>query len=453
MKKFKSKFIIGIIFICIIAFFFGSVFYRVYRVKRYYDYGDSGVTSESAQSDNTSTPSNISSYNWQEKYPFDEKYKFVLKEEKNDAPVSVESSEKSEKTSKYLSVVNKFKDSIDYYTTMLLPGRIKYVEANALFSKAVGMKIVSGTDSVVVMKNGYLTFENSASSDAAKQAESVKWFSDIMKEKGIDFIYFQYPTKEKEGDGQLPDGVIDGVNTTADNLVERLKKSGVNCSDLRASLAQKDTDWYSNFFKTDHHWKPETGVWAAGQIVNTLNADFGYNLDTDIGNLENYNIDVYEKYCFGSQGKIVTLTFADPEDISIIYPKKKTNITVQYNTDTPSTGSFEDVIFNKSYLNNTDYYNYSAYSSYLNGNKALTQITNNDCKNGKKILVIGDSYNKCVVPYLSQTFETATLLDRRYFDGSIIDYIDKTKPDIVVAAYTPTLIGGVDSHTSTFNFE
>ena len=77
----------------------------------------------------------------------------------------------------------------------------------------------------------------------------------------------------------------------------------------------------------------------------------------------------------------------------------------------------------------------------------------NDCKNGKKILIIGDSYNKCVAPYLSQTFESTTLLDRRYFDGSVIDYIDKTDPDIVIIAYTPTLIGGVESHTSTFNFE
>ena len=86
----------------------------------------------------------------------------------------------------YLEKVNTLKENIDYYTTKLLPGRMKYVEANALFGKTVGMKIVSGSDSVIVMKNGYLTFESSAFSDATKQAESVKWFSDIMKEKEID---------------------------------------------------------------------------------------------------------------------------------------------------------------------------------------------------------------------------------------------------------------------------
>ena len=183
-----------------------------------------------------------------------------------------------------------------------------------------------------------------------------------------------------------------------------------------------------------------------------LNGKFGYSLDTDIGNLENYNVDVYEKYCLGSQGKIATLTFADPEDISLIYPKRSTSFTVRYDNDAAKTGAFEDVMFNRNYLNK-DYYNNSAYSTYINGNKVITRIENNDCKNGKRILIIGGSYNKCVVPYLSQDFESTELLDRRYFDGSILNYIDKTKPDVVLVAYTPTLISDASTHNSTFNFE
>ena len=69
------------------------------------------------------------------------------------------------------------------------------------------------------------------------------------------------------------------------------------------------------------------------------------------------------------------------------------------------------------------------------------------------MLVIGDSYNKCVVPYLTQTLEQVDLLDRRYFSGSVIDYIDKMNPDVVIIAYMPSLIGSVDTHKSPFNFE
>lgn len=458
MKKKKASYFVGIAFICIIAVFFASVGYRVYRVRRYCDYGanasESVNTSQQGGKETENDDSKITmDFTWEEAFPFSDDYKFTPTVKSKQESVT-ESKEDSGSVSKYLSVVNKIKDSIDYYTAKLLPGRMKYVEINALFNKSVGMNIISGSDSVVVMKNGYLTFENSNSSDAAAQAESVEWFEKIMKKKGIDFAYIQYPTKEKEGDNQLPNGVTEGTNKTADNLLERLKKSGVACYDFRTLLSQKDDDWYSNFFKTDHHWKPETGVWAAGQIVNILNSDFGYKLDAGVGNLENYNVDVYEKYMFGAQGKVATLTYAEPEDISLIYPKKDTNITVTYNLIVgPQTGKFEDVLLNKDHLNNTDYYNYAAYAAYLNGNQALTQITNNNCKNGKEMLVIGDSYNKCVVPYLTQTFEQVDLLDRRYFSGSVIDYIDKMNPDVVIIAYMPSLIGSVDTHKSPFNFE
>ena len=124
-----------------------------------------------------------------------------------------------------------------------------------------------------------------------------------------------------------------------------------------------------------------------------------------------------------------------------------------YNTDSPITGSFDEVLFNKSYLNNEDFYNYSAYSAYLNVNKAVTSIKNNDCKNGLKILVIGGSYNKSVVPYLAQTVERIDLVDGRYFDGSIINYIEKTEPDIVLVACTSLLIGSASGHYSEYNFE
>ena len=447
MKKNKSSYFVGIAFICIIAAFFGSVIFRFYRAQVYFDYGNTSARSEIPAPSASAATESV----WVKEYPFDEDEKFSYDRKTEDVPQTVQTQTAVSKKTEYLTYVNWFKNSVDYYTTKLLPGRMKYVEANALFSKTVGMKIIAGTDSVAVMKNGYLTFE-SAPADTSEAVESVKWFSDEMKKRNIDFSYVQYPSKEDKNNEQLPDGVVDYSNKNADSLLAGLEENGVNYLDMRTLLSQKDSDWYSCFFKTDHHWKPETGVWASGKIAEMLNGKFGYSLDTDIGNLENYNVDVYEKYCLGSQGKIATLTYADPEDISLIYPKRSTSFTVRYDNDAAKTGAFEDVMFNRNYLNK-DYYNNSAYSTYINGNKVITRIENNDCKNGKRILIIGGSYNKCVVPYLSQDFESTELLDRRYFDGSILNYIDKTKPDVVLVAYTPTLISDASTHSSTFNFE
>ena len=81
MKKFKAKFIIGIVFICIIAFFFGSVCYRYYRAKRYFDYGLTGAESSSSSNDSSAQE------DWSKKYPFGENYEFVptVKTSKNTA--------------------------------------------------------------------------------------------------------------------------------------------------------------------------------------------------------------------------------------------------------------------------------------------------------------------------------------------------------------------------------
>lgn len=443
MKKNKTAYFTSILFLCIIAAFFVSVCICFIRIQLGISSGNT-VQSDTGASEGEYAPS----IDWKQNYPFDENKHFVSVEIVDEEQAA--ESEKQDAVSCYVAAIKKIEDKIDYYTTKLLPGRMKFVEANAFFNKSVGMKIISGTDSVVAMKNGYLTFET-GETDTTQAVQSLKWFSDIAKQKGIDFLYIQYPVKEQSGNDQLPNGVHDNANKNADKLLKGLDENDVNYIDVRTLLSQKDNDWYSNFFKTDHHWKPETGVWASGKIIDFINANFGYKLAAI--DSEDYKTDVYEKYCFGSQGRIASLTYAEPEDISLIYPENDTSFTVCYNTDGPVTGRFEDVFFDKSNLSNTDYYNHSAYSTYLHGNKALTTIKNNNCKNGKRILVIGDSFNKTVVPYLAQAVENIDLLDRRYFNGSVISYIEKNSPDAVLIAYTPTLIGNALTHSSTFNFE
>lgn len=444
MKKNRAVYSVSIAFLCIIAAFFASVCVCTYRAQVYNEY-DVVLNAEGAN-----TSSSVA-YDWSVEYPFSSEYNFILREAAQAAEPETEVSEQGS-VARYTSAVKSIEDKIDYYTTKLLPGRMKFVEANALFNKTVGMKIISGTDAVVAMKNGYLTFETHKT-DTSQAAQSLKWFSNTLNEKGIDLLYIQYPSKEQEGNAMLPSGIVDYSNINANALLKGLDENGVKYVDMRSLLEKKNDDWYSNFFLTDHHWKPETGVWAAGKIAEILNRDYAYGINDKIGELEAYTVDVYEKYCLGSQGRIATLTYAEPEDISLIYPKSKTSFTVRYNNDDEISGSFEETLFDKSNLDNTDYYNHSAYSTYLRGNKALTRIRNNDCQNGKRLLVIGDSFNKCVVPYLAQTVENIDMLDRRYFNGSVLDYIEKTSPDIVLVGYTPTLIGNASTHSSTFNFE
>lgn len=441
MKKLKIEHLFGYIFVFIIIFFMFTVLIRFVGPKFFHIYFEDNNASEKGIESSESyegTP-------WEELYPFDANYSFNY--QKIEEPV-----ETDEKKSVFTETVNAIESKADYYTSNLLFGRMKFIEANALFNKNVGMKIITGTDSVVALTNGYLTF-NSYDTDISYSAESLEWFDGILKEKNINFMYIQFPAKESPYNNKMPAGVTDYANINADNLLKKLDKTDVKHVDFRTVLNEHTDDWYGSFYRTDHHWKAETGVWVSGEIAGILNRNFGYNIDESIGNLDNYNIKIYKDFSLGSQGKIATLRFADPEDFSLITPKKETSFTVSYQSEHDGTGSFDEVLTDKRIFEKKDYYNISAYSTYLYGNHAITSIQNNNIHNGKRLLILSDSFCRCVVPFLAQEVEYIDVIDRRYFSGSIINYIDTFKPDTVIAAYNPTMVSSVITHGNMYNFE
>ncbi len=443
MKSLDAKKLLSIVFISIIVFFMGTIGFKLVMTKVLHIYPEETNAAES-QPDGTQAPS----YDWSKDYPFSGDYGFTFKAET--APVA--KAKQPSAVEQYESFVRSIEGNIDYYTSNLLLGRMQFVEMNASFNKFVGMNIVSGTDSVVVMNNGYLTFEaHPISTDYA--VKSTTYFANWLKEREIDFLYVQCPSKESPFDNQLPYGIDDNYNANADNLINGLDENNVPYIDLRQNLNSDFDDYYSRFFKTDHHWKPETGVWASGVIAKELNNRYNYGLKTEIGNLDNYIIDVYEEFCFGSQGKKATLKYADPEDISLIYPKNNSLFTVKYDNDDPITGKFEDTLLKKSVFSKKDYYNVSTYSAYFHGNHALTTIRNHRVLNSRRVVYIMDSFSASVIPYLAMDVEYMLVLDLRSFNGSVTKVIDDFNPQTVIVAYNPSTFSADTSHHGTFNFE
>ncbi len=441
MKKLNAKNMLSIIFILTIAFFMCSIGVK-YTMSNILH-----ITPEQSNAAEGSENDGAASKDWAAEYPFDTDYSFNYTAEIQETQ-AVETS----KIKIYENAVKGVEDKIDYYSSNLLIGRMNFVEMNASFNKLIGMDIVSGTDSVLVMRNGYLTFE-AYPADTDYPVKSTDYFSNWLKNKGINFLYVQCPSKESPLDNQLPYGVEDGYNITADSLIKGLEESNVAHIDLRKKLNADFDDYYSCFFKTDHHWTPETGVWAAGKIAEELNERYGYSLDLSIADLNNYNIKIYEDYCFGSQGKKATLKYAAPEDISLIYPKADTDFTVCYDGDKKLSGRFEDTLLRRDVFDKIDYYNISTYSAYFHGNHSLTTIHNNKVNNGKRMVYIMDSFSASVVPYLAIEVEDMLVIDRRNFNGSVTNAIEAFGADTVVVAYNPSVISSSTSRNGTFNFK
>jgi hypothetical protein len=156
----------------------------------------------------------------------------------------------------------------------------------------------------------------------------------------------------------------------------------------------------------------------------------------------------------GSSGRKVTLAQTQPDNISLIYPKFNTNITLKaLYGNIEKEGDF-DIIYDYKHINKIDYYNLNPFVAYQFGLNPVVVIKNNLLQDGKKVLFIRDSFTGVVAPFFSLGLENTEELDLRLFTGSVQTYIEQTKPDMVIVMYTPTEITTPDYtiHTSTFDF-
>ena len=62
-------------------------------------------------------------------------------------------------------------------------------------------------------------------------------------------------------------------------------------------------------------------------------------------------------------------------------------------------------------------------------------INNKNLKNGKKILVIKDSFANSLVPFLTQNFEEVHIIDLRSFNIKISNYMEENDFDNILVLY------------------
>lgn len=89
-----------------------------------------------------------------------------------------------------------------------------------------------------------------------------------------------------------------------------------------------------------------------------------------------------------------------------------------------------DNLYDYNYLKTRD-----KYSLYLRGNNPLTIIKNNNLKNGKKLLVIKDSFGNSMIPFLTAHYEEIQVVDLRSFMPKLSEYIKDNEYDNIIVLY------------------
>lgn len=217
----------------------------------------------------------------------------------------------------------------------------------------------------------------------------------------------------------LPDYIsAEREKETFDLLSASLEKGGGYIGLLHLFDSHKKEPVY---FKTDHHWTQYGAYLAYAEMMHSYGLKPVELTKFAVDNRENFQGTHYSKF----RGGIVdgeTFTF---------YQNPKENVIVNYVAENRDE---ESLLFPKN-LNTRD-----KYKVYLDGNYPLMTIRNREIKDGEKILVLKDSYANAMVPFLVESFQEVHLMDLRYYNLSLQDYMEKEGFDKVILLY------GMDSY-------
>lgn len=261
----------------------------------------------------------------------------------------------------------------------------------------------------------WLFYNNKKSGDPLSYVTGIKKFSEKEKirfvnninkntkkleDKNIDLYYMVIPNKSTVYKELLPNNIniIQGENES-NRLYNFIKANNIN-NYIYIYDELIDAKTYT-YYSQDTHWNDYGGFIGARILQDKIDSSYNYLFDDVKIEVE----DFYERI-----GDLTTLLNVDKINS---YKEKKVNV--------------------KEYLKNKKY--------TVDKKEMYTVYTNEEPIVEKKIMIIGDSFNSALLPYLAKIYSEVIFI---HIDDYNNDFIDKIKPDIVVIErverYTNSLI-------------
>ncbi len=72
------------------------------------------------------------------------------------------------------------------------------------------------------------------------------------------------------------------------------------------------------------------------------------------------------------------------------------------------------------------------YSAYIAGDNPYTVIQNKGLTDGSSCVVVKESYGNALVPFLADHYQTIYVIDYRYWEGKLVDFVKENKTREVI---------------------
>lgn len=258
------------------------------------------------------------------------------------------------------------------------------------------------------LSEGICIFDNKAfelfyGSDemAARYAELISSFADQLD--GMNVYDMVVPNHSEFG---LPERVRNdygcssqrqNTQTVYDNLSDK-----VTPVDVYDVLNLHNNEYL--YLNTDTHWGPLGAYYSYTKFCEVSGAE-----TAALDSFEHESYDGYTGYLYYATGE--SCLEENPDTIDVYNPKFDYSAELSYD----GLSFFETSSMNIEPA-------YADYGVYIQGDNAAIRVTNNELQNGRKLLMVKDSYGNAMAPFLTASFEEVHVIDFRSFEGNLPAY-------------------------------
>lgn len=309
-----------------------------------------------------------------------------------------------------------FGTEFESYFADQFPARSFWVGLNAYYSLDTGN---NGANGVYNCGNGYLI--NKPVSTDNKLEKNVNAIVKFKNTIDVPVTVMFAPSTGYVADDVLP-AVHDKYNDDMyfEQISSTLSTNGISFVDLRKTFKDAYASGNQLYYKTDHHWTTLGAYTAYEKLCEQLNITPAPK--------ERFDIKTYGGF-YGTTYSTSGFWFTQPDSIQIWDNPENTerNIKVKISEGT-NTDEFGSMYF-YDHLEEDD-----KYPVFIDGNHALTEITNSNAKGGT-ILLVKDSFSHSLAPFLAESYSKIILVDMRYYKMSVSQIVEQEKPEQVVFLY------------------
>lgn len=304
-----------------------------------------------------------------------------------------------------------FMKGFETYVEDHLFARDFFVKEKAKLEQAAGKKENNG---VYFGKDGYLLEKPSLWEDTTigQNIQAVKDLDSLERYRvTLAIVPPAYEILQEKLPKYVYQPVIPKLNET---VQKELAGTGVQIADPTGLLWEHRQEYL--YYKTDHHQTSK----GSRLVYESLAQALDYQ---PLGDEEFEPIDVSHDFLGTTYSK--ALLPVKPDTVTEYDRRDSSGFRVRF----PYEDQQYDSLYFPGHLKEKD-----QYAFFLDGNHALTVIDGPN-QNGRQLAILKDSYAHSLAPFLANHFETIHMIDLRYFQEDILQYLTQNQIEDVLLLY------------------